>query len=539
KNYLILINMANSIKQRKISSTPELSIIHLNSNGMEDLKMHQSHGKYVGLVLTTLGVASLILAAASMFMRSAQLLRSSSKYLHPEETGEIDTAVGEPLSPISKLIEIMGSQSVGYGRTTLTGSYWLGDEYKLHQTSTSCGHSGIIRFPHADLSSLLSEEASDLVGMRFQQQKETASLLTDRTTFNSVIFDKGKRNLLTNQVDNASLTRKGYKPGSLPNQDRSIIVNLVCASEGDPRNSALLMGIFDGHGARGHEVSQHLALELPKVFTRILREKKIALPMDKKLPGATLIEDALTKAFLEVDANEPVKGSAGSTASVLFYPGSGSKVYIANAGDSTTLICSYSKTIRKSTIVYQNRKHKPHLPDERQRIESSGGTVMIPQSLLLGDTKETSRVIIPSADNKPFSSLALAMSRSIGDYDGKHVGIIAVPEIDVWDVNDHFDGEPQTFTGFFAISASDGLYDVINPDTVAAYIGQSLFGDHIYGTDGKSLGADATPLEACERLIREASRLWISTHPGLQYRDDISIGVSRINFFALSTASSI
>ena len=80
---------------------------------------------------------------------------------------------------------------------------------------------------------------------------------------------------------------------------------------------------------------------------------------------------------------------------------------------------------------------------------------------------------------------------------------------------------------------------MINPDTVAAYIGQSLFGDHIYGTDGKSLGADATPLEACERLIREASRLWISTHPGLQYRDDISIGVSRINFFALSTASSI
>ena len=72
---------------------------------------------------------------------------------------------------------------------------------------------------------------------------------------------------------------------------------------------------------------------------------------------------------------------------------------------------------------------------------------MIPPSLLLDDAKETSRVIIPSADDNPFSSLALAMSRSIGDYDGKRVGIIATPEIDVWDVNDHFDHEPQTSTG--------------------------------------------------------------------------------------------
>jgi serine/threonine protein phosphatase PrpC len=436
--------MANSIKQRKASSPPEPSIIHLNSNSMEESKIRQSHDKYVGLVMMTLGIASLVLAL-SVFMRSTPLLRSSSKYLHPKETSETDTAIGVPLSPLSKLIDIIGSQSVNYGRTTLTGTYWLGEEYKLHETSTSCGHTGIIRFPHVDLSSLLSEEASDFFGMRSQQQTQTTSLLMD-PTFSSVIFDEGKPNLLTNQVDSASLTRKGYKPGSLPNQDRSIIVNLVCASEGDPRTSALLMGIFDGHGTRGHEVSHHLALELPKVFTRILREKQITHPMEK-LSDATFIEDALTEMFLEVDAKEPVKGSAGSTASVLFYPGSRSKVYIANAGDSTTIICSYSKTTRISTILYQNRKHKPHLSDERQRIENSGGTVMIPPSLLLDDAKETSRVIIPSADDNPFSSLALAMSRSIGDYDGKRVGIIATPEIDVWDVNDHFDHEPQTSTG--------------------------------------------------------------------------------------------
>lgn len=450
------INMTNLIKQRKITPIPDQSIIHLDSNVMEDSKIHQSHGLFasypgncVGLVLTTLGVASLILAAASVLMRPTPSLRSSSKYLHPEKTSKIETAEGELLSPLSKFLESMGSrQSVDYGRTTPTGTYSLGVEYLLHKTSASPWHSGTIQFPHVDLSSLLAEEASDFVGIMmipFGQQKQSASLLADRPTFNSVIFDKSKNTLPSIRVERTSLTRKGYKPGNLPNQDRSIIVNLVIpmgSSDGDPQTTALLMGIFDGHGARGHEVSHYLALEFPRVFTRIIREKQ-----------NTYIGDALTETFLEVDAKEPVKGTAGSTASVLFYPGSGSKVYIANAGDSTTIICSYSKTNRKSAIMYQNRKHKPHLPDERQRIESSGGKVMIPQSLLLQGSssksdsiKETSRVIIPSADGNPFSSLALAMSRSIGDWDGKRVGITAIPEIDVWDVNDHFDREQQADT---------------------------------------------------------------------------------------------
>ena len=71
---------------------------------------------------------------------------------------------------------------------------------------------------------------------------------------------------------------------------------------------------------------------------------------------------------------------------------------------------------------------------------------------------------------------------------------------------------------------------MITPDTVAAYLGQSLFGDHLRGSDGTSLGNDITALEACERLIREASRLWITASPGLQYRDDITVSVSSINF---------
>ena len=218
---------------------------------------------------------------------------------------------------------------------------------------------------------------------------------------------------------------------------------------------------------------------------------------------------------------------------MLFYPGLGSKVYIANTGDSTTIIAAYSKTTGISKIIVQNRKHKPHLEDERQRIENAGGQIMIPPSLLQGNSdgliKETSRVVIPDKSGNPFNSLALAMSRSIGDFDGKAVGLIAEPEVDVWDVHDFYKGQEladdlKRDTEFFAVSASDGVYDVLTPQEVVEYLGRSLF-------ESRNNSDIPQPLEACERLIREASRLWLKESGiGMAYRDDITVGVSRINF---------
>jgi len=301
------------------------------------------------------------------------------------------------------------------------------------------------------------------------------------------------------------------------------------------------MGIFDGHGPRGHDVSHYIALELPRIFAKIMRQKANSLPQPllDSLGSPQLeylvvnyIKRALIETFLTVDETEPVKGSGGSTASTLFYPGLGSKVYIANAGDSTTLIAMYTKSSNRSAIVVQNRKHKPHLEEERQRIEKAGGQVMIPPSVLQGDSSdglsETSRVVIPGPGGNSFGSLALAMSRSIGDFDGKSVGIIAEPDVIPWDVNEfykknHFSQEQIDDTTWFAVVASDGVYDLLPPDIVVEYLGRSLHHDHT--------SVNLSPLEACERIIREASRLWMkASMGGMPYRDDITIGVSKINF---------
>eukprot|EP00986_Skeletonema_menzelii_P002487 scaffold671_cov153-Skeletonema_menzelii.AAC.4 len=428
-----------------------------------------------------------------------------------------------------------------YGKNPLTGSFTLGTEYNLSQKTGDDDNQkgtigGIIYFPHADLSTLLPEDiTSSFYSLRFVPiQKDVDEV------FPSVLVGSEQ----SQSKKQAILTRCGYKPSSpggistAPNQDRSFIANFFLnlqsnvatvksAAVGEDLQvpSALLMGIYDGHGSSGHVVSHFVALELPRIFTQLIQTKR-----PPNAVGSSEYDDYVTQifkeAYLEVDSMEPVEGSAGCTASSLFYPGEGTKAYIANVGDSTTMIVKYSKSTKQSTIVHQNRKHKPHLPDEKLRINAAGGEIMIPPSLGNENNnaiQESSRLVVPPPNGDPFGGMALAMSRAIGDSDAKVVGLISEPEVDVWDLNNYHkqhqsSSEQIDDSEWFSVVASDGMYDVVTPGEVANKLGQSLYSDE----------SVVSPLEACEQLIRKATLLWMNLAG--PYRDDISIGVSRLEF---------
>ena len=449
-----------------------------------------------------------------------------------------------------------------YGRIPLTGSYALDSTYyQLPQiwdvisgndnkdtTTTSSKRGGIIYFPYADLSTLIPEEVTSIFNPFSPQDVNKV--------FPSVLVDSSGSNIGVSQSRNqAILTRCGFKPpqgggsSGLPNQDRSFIVNFFLNHDNDNTNvserenvkevssssssSALLMGIYDGHGGLGHVVSHYVALELPRVFAETMTRQPSQTIRILSSQYDSHITQILKDVYLRVDSGDPVRGGAGCTASTLFYPGLGPKAYVANVGDSTTLIVKYTKSTNQSVIVYQNRKHKPHLPDEKQRINAAGGEVMIPPSLLnpngppnnnaLG---ETSRLMVPSPNDNPFGGMALAMSRAIGDYDAKAVGLISEPEVDVWSVDEFHTQHKSTpedikDTEWFAVVASDGMYDVISPEEVVNNLGQSLYRDD-------KENAAILPLEACEQLIRKATLKWMNEAGG--YRDDISLGVSKLKF---------
>jgi serine/threonine protein phosphatase PrpC len=90
------------------------------------------------------------------------------------------------------------------------------------------------------------------------------------------------------------------------------------------------------------------------------------------------------------------------------------------------------------------------------------------------------------------------MSRSIGDWEWKRVGVTAEPLVDVIDVSN--------LTQPFLVAASDGLWDLRRPQFFAKQFGRSFY------------GGERHPLVACVETI-----LQVSPQKKEWYRDDITV----------------
>jgi len=138
------------------------------------------------------------------------------------------------------------------------------------------------------------------------------------------------------------------------------------------------------------------------------------------------ISRILHEVFLELDATSPAEPSGGCTASLVLQLGT--KIYMANAGDSRSFIAVHVKGDENdkgegtTKIVFGTREDKPHLSTERDRVEHMGGEVYLPNGFALTG-KGTTRVLYK--DPNTGSTSGLAMSRSIGDWDAAAVGVVA------------------------------------------------------------------------------------------------------------------
>jgi serine/threonine protein phosphatase PrpC len=313
---------------------------------------------------------------------------------------------------------------------------------------------------------------------------------------------------------------KGGPPESQINQDRAFVLSPFRVGDGteaDDGTTCRLLGVFDGHAPLGEHVSEYVVKELPRLLAQ-----KLELVTDQESTKAALVET-----FIEMDKTVPAHKSGGCTASVILQMGR--KVYVANAGDSRSFIAVYHKQSRKTQVVYVSREDKPDLPEERKRVESVGGQVYI------SSRGGTSRVLY--TDPMTGYQSGLAMSRSIGDWEAGKVGVIPDPIVDVIDIPDLVTaegnmcvvidengdmnmefcvGDQVDDVHIFAVSATDGMFDFLDPSTIAETIAPSLFDE-----DGPH------PLTACENLISAAASGWQHAKQG-RYRDDIAIAVSTI-----------
>ncbi|KAJ4705870.1 Protein phosphatase 2C family protein [Melia azedarach] len=181
-----------------------------------------------------------------------------------------------------------------------------------------------------------------------------------------------------------------------------------------------MFGIFDGHG--GSRAAEYLKEHL---FENLLKHPKFMT--DTKLAISETYQQTDVD-FLESERDTyRDDGSTASTAVLV-----GNHLYVANVGDSRTVISKAGKAIPLS------EDHKPNRSDERKRIENAGGVVMWAGTWRVGGV--------------------LAMSRAFGNRMLKQF-VVAEPEIQDQEIDGEFE---------LLVLASDGLWDVVpNDDAVA------------------------------------------------------------------------
>jgi len=246
---------------------------------------------------------------------------------------------------------------------------------------------------------------------------------------------------------------------TIGNRDEMEDSMTICGSM-NKRDYMDYFALFDGHG--GKSVSHHLANTLHEKIIVKMKEYSTKGPeIDLKDDDMiSVFEESFSEMDKEIAKKACRSGATGLVALIIR-----NKIYCANAGDSRAILASGKQAFRLS------RDHKPNLPDEKERIEESGGFVV--------------NINIPRINGR------LAVSRAFGDNDLGDL-VTALPHVSIVDMdklkmtftdtaNSEIEGHTDVgkkMTGlkkdkdqpFFLVLACDGLWDVMEDKEVASFI---------------------------------------------------------------------
>ena len=257
-----------------------------------------------------------------------------------------------------------------------------------------------------------------------------------------------------------TLSKKGYSGKGIKkiNQDNYFIYKNFTHN---PDN--IYLGVCDGHGIVGHEVSYYIINNLPYELNKNLIENKIN---EIEKISINKINEIIEKTFNKInekiikDPNIESTFSGSTCCSVIITP---SKIICANVGDSRAII---GKKIRENFYISKeiSHDHKPNEKLEKNRIIKNGGRVESYKD-------ENGNLIGPERVWKINEDIpGLAMSRSFGDEIAHCVGVVCNPEILDFD----FEDEDK-----FLIVASDGIWEFISSDEAVEILKDFYEGDDI------------------------------------------------------------
>ena len=269
-----------------------------------------------------------------------------------------------------------------------------------------------------------------------------------------------------------SICQVGYSgPGIIKfNQDNFFVYNNL-----NDENNILFIGVCDGHGILGHDVSKYLISHLPSNLNKALKKTRKYI-RDKKTLYKTM-KEVFIKTNKDLCQNDLIDTQfSGSTCVTIIL--TKNQIISGNVGDSRAVMGRY---INGEWInIDLTKDQKPDNPGERDRIIKKGGRVESYKDEN-GNDFGPKRVWLKNADIP-----GLAMARSFGDEVAASVGTISEPEIEYFDITEN---------DKFIIIASDGIWEFISSKECV-----NIVKDYYLKKD----------LKGCLKyLLNESSKRWI------------------------------
>lgn len=132
-----------------------------------------------------------------------------------------------------------------------------------------------------------------------------------------------------------------------------------------------MFGVFDGHGPYGHDVSDFIAKNLPRIILE-------AIHTAKDLNMGKVLKDSFKKVHADIDrysdkTEEFDTALSGTTCTLAVIDNNTNRMWVAHVGDSRSIVCLKDNGKYKAKEITLD--HKANLPGELRRIEASGGEV--------------------------------------------------------------------------------------------------------------------------------------------------------------------
>ena len=257
-----------------------------------------------------------------------------------------------------------------------------------------------------------------------------------------------------------------------------------------------IFGVLDGHGINGHLVSQFVSRYIINRIKNHPLLKNLKNPKELynklRLNGYEIIANIFTEADIQLTKQTFNSENSGTTCIIVIQLEE--HIICANAGDSRAIVIfdeANNKNLSNTKIYPLSFDCKPEIPMEKERIYQHGGTVeqLIDEN---GNGVGPFRVWVEGEDYP-----GLAMSRSIGDFEAKNIGVIPNPQIIEYEIN---------YKSKYMIICSDGIWEFINNEE-AMNIGNKYY-----------LRND--PVGLCNELIQKSTEIWIKEDTVI---DDITV----------------